>query len=203
MRGKAIGLTFGTLALGLSSGAGARNKAAPPVPVENPGTWFGADAYPPEAIRAGAEGRTVVRVTVDEHGTPSQCYVAISAGHAALDTATCNLAMSRGRFTPGRDARGHALSSTYLLPVRWVLPRNMPDLDLSEGRHLLADQTIELSLNENGAVKGCKTIKSAAQLPDPCHNFPVDTRPFGNPIKNGKPVPATVTMTMLAYVDAN
>jgi TonB family protein len=185
----------------------AKNKAQAPTPVENPGQWFGADSYPAEAIRAGAQGRVVVRLNIDEYGTPSQCYVAVSAGNAGLDTATCNLAMTRARFKPGRDERGRALRSTFLLPVRWVLPTDSRELDLSDGRRQLADRTIQLSLDQTGAVKGCTVVKSEAETDgaksDPCRGFPLDAHPFGTPTRNGKPAPATVTMTMTAFMDAD
>ncbi|MFA6115575.1 MAG: energy transducer TonB [Sphingomonas sp.] len=194
--------------MAVSTEAGAKNKAQEPTPVENPGLWFSGDAYPPEAIRAGAQGRVVVRLNIDEHGTPSQCYVAVSAGNPDLDMGTCNVAMTRARFKPGRDERGRALPSTFLLPVRWVLPKDDRELDLSDGRRQLADRTIELSLDETGAVKACKVIRNeeaetGGVKPDICRGFPLDARPFGTPIRNGKPAPATVTMTMSAYMDAD
>ncbi len=201
--GKAGWVALGVLLSSQSTVALARNKEAEPVPLVSPATWFDEDSYPPEALRAGAQGRAVVRLTIDEHGTPSQCYVAVSAGNAALDTGTCNLAMTHGRFTPARDAQGNPRPSTYLLPVRWVLPEDVPEVDLGGGRHVFADQIVKLSLDETGAVTACKTVKNAVSILDPCSAYPKDVRPFGAPTRGGKPIPATVTMTSQVYMDGD
>ncbi|MDB5704827.1 MAG: hypothetical protein JWN66_1943 [Sphingomonas bacterium] len=203
MGNRAGGIVLGLLAMALSSNAAARNKAEQAKPVQNPGEWFGSNNYPVEAIRANAEGRTIARLTIDERGLPVRCEVVLSAGNGDLDKATCDLAMVQGRFTPARDERGRPVSSLYMLPVRWVLPGNRTLIDLDNGRHLLGDHTIEILLDESGAVKGCKVVKSTADLPDPCRTFAVGARPFGLARKGGKAVPATVTMTLLAYIDAD
>ncbi|MBW6522369.1 energy transducer TonB [Sphingomonas sp. RHCKR47] len=90
----------------------------------NPAAWFDADAYPPAAIRAGEEGRTVARVLIGTDGRVSACGIVTSSGSASLDTATCNILTHRGSFEPARDAAGVAIRSTWQLPVRWVLPRD-------------------------------------------------------------------------------
>lgn len=88
----------------------------------NPGSAFGPDSYPPEAIRQGQQGRTVAVLTVDASGTPVRCTVKTSSGSRALDRATCTTALARVRFEPARDNRGAPIASHYTLPVRWVLP---------------------------------------------------------------------------------
>lgn len=95
-------------------------------PVESPGLWFSPDAYPPEAIRAKEQGRVVARLEIDPQGNVANCIVTISSGSAALDAKTCELAMTRGKFIPGLDARGKPIASTYTLPIRWVLPVSSP-----------------------------------------------------------------------------
>lgn len=110
---------------GYPSTVNARNKAEAAKPAGNPGDWFDQNSYPKEAIRAGAQGRVVVDIVIDERGVPSQCSVFISAGNAALDQVTCDLAMKKARFTPARDTDGRAISSKARLPVRWVLPTGM------------------------------------------------------------------------------
>lgn len=84
--------------------------------------YFGPDAYPPEAQRAGVHGRVVTVLGVDAAGRVSDCRVVATAGDV-LNAATC-LAARRIRFTPGHDAAGKAAASIYVLPVRWVLPRD-------------------------------------------------------------------------------
>ena len=88
----------------------------------NPAQFFGNDAYPSEAIRAGAQGRVVARLTVGTDGRVSGCVVTTSSGNSSLDDTTCRIARSRVRFSPAKDENGQPTSSSYTLPVRWVLP---------------------------------------------------------------------------------
>ncbi|MBB3348375.1 energy transducer TonB [Sphingomonas sp. BK069] len=88
----------------------------------NPGAFFSADNYPPAAIRAGAEGRVVARLTVGTDGRVSACEITTSSGNVDLDDATCRTATTRVYFSPALDASGSPVSSSYTLPVRWVMP---------------------------------------------------------------------------------
>jgi len=90
----------------------------------NPGQYFGPDAYPPAAIRAGAQGRVVARLTVGTNGRVTDCVVETSSGNNDLDETTCRIARSRVRFTPAQDQNGNPIVSSYTLPVRWVLPND-------------------------------------------------------------------------------
>jgi protein TonB len=88
----------------------------------NPGQYFGADNYPPSAIRAEEQGRVVAKLTVGTDGRVTDCVVTTSSNSSALDQATCRIARARVRFTPAQDAAGSPITSSYTLPVRWVLP---------------------------------------------------------------------------------
>ena len=88
----------------------------------NPGQFFSDDAYPSEAIRAGAQGRVVARLTVGVDGRVTACTVTTSSGNSALDDTTCRIARSRVRYTPAKDENGQPTVSTATLPVKWVLP---------------------------------------------------------------------------------
>lgn len=88
----------------------------------NPGQYFGTDNYPPDAIRAGAQGRVVARLSVGTDGRVTDCSITASSGNESLDSTTCRIARSRVRFSPAKDDSGNAIASTYTLPVRWVLP---------------------------------------------------------------------------------
>ena len=88
----------------------------------NPGQYFGADNYPPSAIRAEEQGRVVAKLTVGTDGRVTDCQVTTSSNSSALDQATCRIARARVRFTPAQDATGNPITSSYTLPVRWVLP---------------------------------------------------------------------------------
>ncbi|CAN5480001.1 hypothetical protein BH10PSE14_BH10PSE14_14730 [soil metagenome] len=104
--------------------------APPPKPVVsqaakaqgNPGRFFGPDAYPPAAIRAEAQGRVVAALTIGTDGRVSGCTVTSSSGNSDLDDATCRIARSKVRFTPAKDDAGNPTTSSFTLPVRWVLP---------------------------------------------------------------------------------
>ena len=88
----------------------------------NPGQFFGTDNYPPAAIRAGAQGRVIARLSVGTDGRVTDCSVSSSSGNDDLDSTTCRIAKSRVRFSPAKDDSGNPIASTYTLPVRWVLP---------------------------------------------------------------------------------
>jgi TonB family protein len=89
--------------------------------IPNLAQWFGGDAYPFEAFQAGAHGRTVALITVNDDGKPETCRTVVTSGTAALDKAACTVAMTRGRLPKvRRDPK--ALPRWMLLPVNWVLP---------------------------------------------------------------------------------
>lgn len=90
----------------------------------NPGQYFGPDAYPPAAIRAGAQGRVVARLTIGTDGRVTDCSVSSSSGNNDLDNTTCRIARSRVRYTPAKDESGNPIQSTVSLPVRWQLPED-------------------------------------------------------------------------------
>lgn len=86
----------------------------------NPGAYFSADSYPKEALAKGVYGRVVALLSIDTKGAVSACRVLSSAGQL-LNAGTCAQA-TKIRFKPARDRDGNALPSTYVLPVRWLLP---------------------------------------------------------------------------------
>lgn len=96
-------------------------QATEAVPIDI-GSWIGPDNYPPEAIRAGEQGRVVAIVSIDAAGHPTACRIDVSIGSPALERGTCATVLANGRFEPARDARGRAIASEMTLPIRWVLP---------------------------------------------------------------------------------
>lgn len=96
-----------------------RDRIATPLE-GNPARYFNTDSYPPEAYRSGIYGRVVALLNIDTAGAVSNCRILSSAGEA-LNDGTCKAAM-RIRFKPARDLDGKPLPTTYILPVRWVLP---------------------------------------------------------------------------------
>ncbi|MFA6115574.1 MAG: energy transducer TonB [Sphingomonas sp.] len=94
------------------------------MPAENPGMWFTNDAYPTDAIRAGAEGRVLARLAIDPSGSPTACTILTSSRSTSLDATTCSILMTHATFTPARDRNGAATVGDYTVPVRWVLPED-------------------------------------------------------------------------------
>lgn len=82
----------------------------------NPGSWFPADSYPAAAKQRGAQGRSVVVLTVSAEGRASACRVVVKAD-PALDETTCRLGMRNARYeaSPGKSDR------FAVLAVRWEL----------------------------------------------------------------------------------
>lgn len=78
--------------------------------------------YPPEAVRAGFSGRTVVRLIIDADGRVSDCATVASSGHAILDTRTCEIYRRRLRLTPATGADGTPTAAALVTTLRWVLP---------------------------------------------------------------------------------
>ncbi|AXJ95082.1 MULTISPECIES: energy transducer TonB [unclassified Sphingomonas] len=106
-------LTFATPAM-------ARDRSAPPQPLGSPAQWFGADNYPPAAMRAGEQGRVFVRLSIDNKGSVTDCVVQRSSGFPDLDNATCVLAHHHGLFAPATDRKGRPVKGQYDLPgVMW------------------------------------------------------------------------------------
>lgn len=86
----------------------------------DPARYFGSDAYPAEALREGVYGRVVALLNISTQGIVENCRIVSTAG-TSLNEGTCKAAR-RARFKPPLDAGGKPIATTYLLPVRWVLP---------------------------------------------------------------------------------
>lgn len=71
--------------------------------------------YPPEAIRQGLQGETVVLLDVGEGGRIVSALVASSSGHAVLDQAALRAVRQVGSLSPMLAGR------SILLPVRFRL----------------------------------------------------------------------------------
>ena len=76
-------------------------------------------AYPKNSLENNEQGTVHYRVKIDGRGVPKQCEIMQSSGYERLDLATCDLLMSRARFTPSRDGRGRGTRSTYDGRVVW------------------------------------------------------------------------------------
>lgn len=93
-----------------------------PFPRRSPAQWVSTNDYPLRALREGAQGRAVFRLTVSRFGFPAKCEIIESAGNQYLDAATCKMVMRRATFYPARDASGDAVEGTYSKAVAWMIP---------------------------------------------------------------------------------
>lgn len=75
--------------------------------------------YPPEAMRKGEQGVTVLKCLLDATGRLVDCGVQTSSGSAVLDAAAFRIAQDT-RYTPQRVG-GKPIAVTAQLPVRWVI----------------------------------------------------------------------------------
>ncbi|MES2044931.1 MAG: energy transducer TonB [Pseudomonadota bacterium] len=149
------------------TGALAKDKSEPAHVLGNAGSFFGADAYPPEAIRAEEQGRSVAKVAIDANGIATGCTTAVSSGSASLDATTCSIAMTKLHYVAARDSRGRAVAGSYTLPVRWVLPVEEPQ-----------DQQAVITFSGTAAAPVCSvTVSQVAR-----HIVPAKCRAIANVI---------------------
>lgn len=94
----------------------------PAKPVESPADWFSEDDYPALALRDNIEGVAKVRVVIDPDGHIRHCDVIASSGSPLLDTSTCEIFTTKGRYWPARDPSGKAISQTDTRSVKWQIP---------------------------------------------------------------------------------
>jgi TonB family protein len=83
----------------------------------------GNDDYPGEALRAEAEGTTVVRLAVGTDGRVGECKVLSSSGHASLDKRSCEVLEQRARFNPAIGADGNAVRAYVVTYLGWRIAR--------------------------------------------------------------------------------
>ena len=83
--------------------------------------FFGADAYPASAIRAGEQGRVTFRATIGADGRAQDCLIVTSSGFTDLDAATCRVVKVRVRL-PSSEPGGAAGPKSIEAWVDWKLP---------------------------------------------------------------------------------
>lgn len=127
-----------------------------PRPPQQIGGTIVDDDYPAAAIRANAEGTTTVELSVTASGAVDGCTVVRSAGHYALDDATCDILSQRARFSPARDARGRPVKAIVRRVVRWQLPDPVYPAEFVSGQIAVAAPA--------SAGKGCASASSDRRL---------------------------------------
>lgn len=92
------------------------------VPRGKPGTWVTNADYRPRWIREGLTGKASFTLRIDANGKVAGCTITRSTGHAALDTATCDLVTDRARFDAARDGNGKPVAGTFSSTITWNIP---------------------------------------------------------------------------------
>jgi len=75
--------------------------------------------YPPDAVKRGEQGTTVLRVGIDPNGCAHDVAIAVHSGVPALDDAALKW-FEGAQFSPG-SARGVPVESTLAFKVKFVL----------------------------------------------------------------------------------
>lgn len=78
--------------------------------------------YPMAALREGAEGDTLFRLSLDRTGRITDCKIVASAGNEDLDTRACTLMRERGSLPAARLADGSAAPTVIVARFAWRLP---------------------------------------------------------------------------------
>lgn len=167
-------------------------RLSPARPANYPGEWVTTNDYPPDALRAAAEGVVGFRITVDSMGRPAGCMITASSGSALLDEATCELVIERARFFPASDAQGQPTEGSYSGRVRWVMPMDAP-----AG---LRSHVLEMTyvVETDGSVSECRVLQNeglpeegARRFAAMCTTIPHKRKPVLNDL--GQPVRKRVT----------
>ena len=91
-----------------------------PAPERNLHTYVSDIDYPDGAVLRRAVGMIEARVMVAADGTPSDCHIVKSSGHADLDAMTCKVAV-RPKFKPAIDREGKPMASPYYFKISWLM----------------------------------------------------------------------------------
>jgi protein TonB len=78
--------------------------------------------YPTSALRAQAEGTSILRHLVGTDGRVLRCEVIGSSGNYALDSTACSLIQRRFRYRPARNGAGVPVEQWRIHRQVWSLP---------------------------------------------------------------------------------
>lgn len=190
--------------LALATPARAASKAHGPV--GNPSAWFGDDAYPAEALRAGQQGRTIAEVQIDDTGLLVSCRVASSSGSASLDQATCAVALQDRHYQPATDGRGRPIASHARLSILWRIPagREFGDpVDVTAAPPALRTMEMSLTVAGDGTLEACHaefTGRKPGETGDPCERVKVGSKVSAGLRRDGRPVGARIVTRLSEQV---
>ncbi len=91
------------------------------LPKGDPRYWLRNGDYPPEAIGKGAQGIVNFRLSVDETGKPTACFIQQSTRPPEFDKVVCKAIMRRAQFEPAFDKDGAPFKSFYRNSVVFVI----------------------------------------------------------------------------------
>jgi TonB family protein len=100
------------------AGRALTGEAAPPEPIK-PDRWLSRGDYPRYLARANMGGELVVRLTVNQQGRASSCFVTGSDAQQLFDDTVCLKLMQRATFRPARNATGKPVASYYFHEVEF------------------------------------------------------------------------------------
>lgn len=171
----------------------------PPRVVGNPGSFFGVDSYPPDARRANQEGRIVVHLSVDATGKATDCTV-YSGESPSLIARTCEIALSKVKFLPGRDASDKPVAGVTKLSVVWKLEGFDP-VAVDSGPVEVFRSVMVIDVSSEGVATACRVVGWTGPQPQQCPSGTVGTKtPFAT--VGGKPVSSRVTVTTTNTLEA-
>jgi hypothetical protein len=84
------------------------------------GSPFTAFDFPDSALKKELNGRTQVRLTVDENGRPLDCFPLKSTPDPVFARTSCNVLMKRAHFQPATDIDGKPMKSIYIQSVYFL-----------------------------------------------------------------------------------
>jgi TonB family protein len=91
----------------------------PPSPIGGLSSLSHALRYPNLAIRAGIQGKVIIKMRIDEAGDVS--YARISNSDAEIFNEPAKSSLQNAKFVPARDTNDHPISITIKIPVRYSL----------------------------------------------------------------------------------
>ncbi|MEO6581909.1 MAG: energy transducer TonB [Sphingomicrobium sp.] len=95
--------------------------ASPAQPIIPLGQLFHPEDYPIKVALDGKSGTTGVILLIDESGAVKDCTLASTSGVAVLDSRTCSIILSGGKFAPATFGDGKPAKSAYRRRIGWRL----------------------------------------------------------------------------------
>jgi TonB family protein len=88
-------------------------------PAQPLGSLFTAKSYPAQAIHEDNTGIVEIRMLIDEAGKVRDCMIEKTSGYATLDTMSCYVITTKGKFTAAVGADGKPAKSALFQRITW------------------------------------------------------------------------------------